>query len=60
MKDGVYINLNKEHANLVVILEGKFEDGDAVGLLDYEFMPSFVDPNIIKLSFGSLEYLGEL
>lgn len=60
MKDGVYINLNKDNANLVIMLDGKFEDGDAVGLLDYDFTPSFVDPDIIKISLGSLEYLGEL
>jgi hypothetical protein len=60
MKDGVYINLNKDHANLVIFIDGAFEDGDAVGLMDYDVTPSFIAPDIIKLAFDSLEYLGEL
>lgn len=59
MKDGVYINLNNDVGNLLVVVEGKLIDGEAVALADYSVDISF-DGKKLTLTFSKLEYLGKL
>jgi len=61
MKDGVYMNLKDDRANLTVVIDGKFEDGGVVGVLDYDMKIDLsLETKIMLMTFTNLKYLGEL
>lgn len=61
MKDGIYLNLKNDKANLAIVSDGKFEDGGAVGVLDYDMKVNLdLETMTMLMTFTNLEYLGEL
>jgi hypothetical protein len=61
MKNGVYINKNKDLANLVIIDGENFIDGNAVSTKDYALACKFdQEERVFTIRIASLEYLGEL
>lgn len=62
MKDGVYINLKNDKANLFVVENGKIEDGDAISVFDYDFgdIQLVSEPLMLKMTLNNIQYLGEL
>jgi hypothetical protein len=61
MKDGIYLNLKNDKANLAIVTDGKFEDGGAVGVIDYDMKCNLdLETMTMLMTFSNLEYLGEL
>jgi hypothetical protein len=61
MKDGIYLNLKNDKANLTLVTDGKFEDGGVVGVLDYDMKVDLdLETKTMFMVFTNLEYLGEL
>lgn len=62
MKDGVYMNRNKDIGNLLLVTNGRMEDGDAVSMTEYDGYIETLDESkcVVRLTFKNLEYLGDL